>query len=151
MSGKKLKQEWSTRICCWRDERRRGKMSREPAQAGFAYHACGRRAFQICRAMAWPFSGPLMLHISGDSRNQTSLSMTGVCPICRASAQKLPRTGDATAFHCPLHGDFKVADTVFAEAKAKDHTRDEWEAALDKAEERTKPDAWPLILVDDFA
>ena len=45
--------------------------------------------------------------------------------------------------------DFKVADTVFAEAK--DYTRDQWEAALDKAEERAEPDAWPLILVDDFA
>jgi hypothetical protein len=50
-----------------------------------------------------------------------------------------------------MHGDFKVADTVSAEAKAKNYTRDEWEAALDKAEERTEPDAWPLILVDDFA
>jgi hypothetical protein len=28
-------------------------------------------------------------------------------------------------------GNFKVADTVFAEAKAKDYTRDQWEAALD--------------------
>jgi hypothetical protein len=50
-----------------------------------------------------------------------------------------------------MHGDFKVADTVLAEAKAKNYTRDEWEAALDKAEERAEPDAWPLILVDDFA
>jgi hypothetical protein len=74
---------------------------------------------------------------------------TVICPICKASAQELPRTGDATAFQCPVHGDFKVADTVFAEAK--DYTRDQWEAALDKAEERAEPDAWPLILVDDFA
>jgi hypothetical protein len=50
-----------------------------------------------------------------------------------------------------MHGDFKVADTVFAEAKAKNYARDEWEAALDKAEERVEPDEWPLILVDDFA
>jgi hypothetical protein len=78
-------------------------------------------------------------------------SKTVECPICKASAQELPHTGDATAFHCPVHGDFKVADTVFAEAEAKDYTRDEWEAALDKAEERAEPDAWPLILVDDFA
>jgi len=33
----------------------------------------------------------------------------------------------------PTHGDFKVADTVFAEAKAKDYIRDQWETALDKA------------------
>jgi hypothetical protein len=56
--------------------------------------------------------------------------------------------GVATAFHCPTHGDFKVADTVLA--KAKDYTRDQWEAALDKAEERMEADEWPLIIVDDF-
>ena len=50
--------------------------------------------------------------------------MTVVCPICKSSAQEVPRTGDATGFHCPTHGDFKVADAVFAEAKAKDYTRD---------------------------
>ena len=57
---------------------------------------------------------------------------------------------DATAFQCPMHGDFTVADTVFAQAKAKDYTRNQWEAALDKAEERAEPDAWPLIIVEDF-
>jgi len=56
--------------------------------------------------------------------------MTTVCPICNSSA---PRTCDATSFHCPTHGDFKVADTVFAEEGAEDYTREEWEAALDKA------------------
>jgi uncharacterized Zn finger protein (UPF0148 family) len=76
--------------------------------------------------------------------------MTSVCPICKSPAQELDRTGDATSFHCPTHGDFKVANTVFAEAKAKDYTREEWEAALDKAEERTDADEWPLIIVDDF-
>ena len=75
--------------------------------------------------------------------------MTVECPICNSSAQELPRTGDATV-HCPTHGDFKVAETVFAEAEAKNYTREQWEAALDKAEERAEPDAWPLIMVDDF-
>jgi uncharacterized Zn finger protein (UPF0148 family) len=76
--------------------------------------------------------------------------MTSVCPICKSPAQELDRTGDATSFHCPTHGDFKVADAVFAEAKAKDYTREEWEAALDKAEERAEADEWPMIIVDDF-
>ena len=51
------------------------------------------------------------------------------CPICKSSAQELLHTGDTAAFHCPTHRDFKVADTVFAEAnaKAKDYTRDQWE------------------------
>ena len=44
------------------------------------------------------------------------------------------------------------SNTVFAEAKAKDYTRDQWEAALDKAEQRAEPDEneLPLIIVDDF-
>jgi len=77
--------------------------------------------------------------------------MTVVCPICKSSAQEVPRTGDATGFHCPTHGDFKVADTVLA--KAKNYTREQWEAALDKAEQRVEPDQdeWPLIIVDDFS
>ena len=76
--------------------------------------------------------------------------MTLVCPICKSPAQEPPRTGDATAYHCPTHGDFKVAETVFAEEGAEDYTREEWEAALDKAKQRTEPDEWPLIVVDDF-
>ena len=74
--------------------------------------------------------------------------MTVVCPICKTSAQEFSRTRDATGFHCPTHGDFKVADSVFA----KDYTREQWEAALDKAEQRAEPheDGWPLIIVDDF-
>ena len=43
--------------------------------------------------------------------------MTVVCPICKSPAQELLHKGDAAAFHCPTHGDFKVADTVFANAE----------------------------------
>jgi len=79
--------------------------------------------------------------------------MTVVCPICKSSAQELPHTGDATALHCPTHGDFKVANTVFEEAEAKDYTREEWEAALDKAKQRAEPDddEWAVVTVDDFS
>jgi predicted RNA-binding Zn-ribbon protein involved in translation (DUF1610 family) len=78
--------------------------------------------------------------------------MTVVCPVCKSSTQELPHTGDATGFQCPTHGAFKVAETVFAEAKTKHYTRDQWEAALDKAEQRAEPDEneLPLIIVDDF-
>jgi predicted RNA-binding Zn-ribbon protein involved in translation (DUF1610 family) len=77
--------------------------------------------------------------------------MTVVCPICKSSAQELP-AGNATGFHCPTHGDFKVAETLFAEATAKHYTRDQWEAALDKAEQRLDldEDELPLIIVHDF-
>jgi hypothetical protein len=71
-----------------------------------------------------------------------------LCPICKSAVQELDRTGDATGFHCPTHGDFKVADTVFAEAKAKHYTQEQWEAALDR--QRTEPEGWPLIITDDF-
>jgi hypothetical protein len=64
--------------------------------------------------------------------------------------QELDRTGDATGYACPTHGNFKVADTVFAEAKAKHYSREQWEAALEKAEERAEPESWPLIITDDF-
>jgi len=86
----------------------------------------------------------------GDGYKSNETFMTVVCPICKSSAQELPRTGDATGFQCPTHGAFKVAETVFAEAK--DYTRDQWEAALDKAEQRAEPDEneLPLIIVDDF-
>ena len=74
-----------------------------------------------------------------------------LCPICKSPVvQELDRTGDATGYHCSTHSAFKVADTVFAEARAKDYTREEWEVALDKAKQRAEPDEWPLIIVDDF-
>jgi hypothetical protein len=77
--------------------------------------------------------------------------MTVVCPICKSSAQEHLHTGDAAAFHCPTHGDFKVADTVLAKAE-EDYTQEQWEAALDKAKQRAEPDEdeGPLIIVDDF-
>ena len=76
------------------------------------------------------------------------------CPICKSSALAT-RTGDATGYHCATHGDFKVADTVAAEAKAKakakaDYTQEQWEVALEKAKERTEGNEWPLIITDDF-
>ena len=75
-----------------------------------------------------------------------------LCPICKSpAAQELDRTGDAIGYTCPTHGNFKVADTVFAEAKVKDYTPKQWEAALDKAKQRAEPDeGWPLIITDDF-
>ena len=76
--------------------------------------------------------------------------MTVVCPICKSSAQELLHTGDAAAFHCPTHGDFKVADTVFAEKRAKNYTREQWEGALGKAKQRTKAGDWPVIKSTDF-
>jgi hypothetical protein len=73
-----------------------------------------------------------------------------LCPICKSAVQEIDRTGDATGYACATHGNFKVADSVFSKAKAKDYTREQWEAALDKAKQRTEPEGWPLIITDDF-
>ena len=58
-----------------------------------------------------------------------------VCPICYSEARELEHTSDATGYSCPTHGNFKVAGSVFPEARAKDYTREEWEAALDNQAE----------------
>jgi hypothetical protein len=52
-------------------------------------------------------------------------AMALVCPIRKSPAQELARTEDATGFYCPAHGDFKVADTVFAEEEGVEYTREE--------------------------
>jgi hypothetical protein len=64
----------------------------------------------------------------------------------KSPAQELPHTGYATGFHCPTHGKFKVADTIFPE----DYTRQQWVVALKKAQLRTKQGEWPLVRHGDF-
>ena len=74
-----------------------------------------------------------------------------LCPICKSAVQQeLDRTGDAIGYACATDGNFKVADTVFAEQRAKNYTREQWEAALHKAKQRTKPGEWPVIKREDF-
>ena len=72
-----------------------------------------------------------------------------LCPICHSEAKELPRTDDHDAFDCPNHGKFKVHGTVLAVALNHPASREQWEAALKKAKERTKPGEWPLITVYD--
>ena len=74
-----------------------------------------------------------------------------LCPICKSPAvQELNRTEDAIGYACATHGNFKVADTVFAEGRAKDYTNAQWEAALRKAKQRTKAGEWPIVKSSDF-
>ena len=68
-----------------------------------------------------------------------------LCPICKSSARS-HRTDDATGYTCPMHGNFKVADTIVPD----DYTRQQWEAALKKAELRTEQGEWPLVRHGDF-
>ena len=73
-----------------------------------------------------------------------------LCPICKSAVQELDRTGDATGFDCEKDGKFKVANTVFAEGRVRNYTNQQWEAALRKAKQRTKPGEWPVITTIDF-
>jgi hypothetical protein len=71
-----------------------------------------------------------------------------LCPICKSPAQELPRTGDATAFRCVIHNNFKVADAVLR--RAEEYTRVQWEIALRKAKQRAEPGRSPVIRKGDF-
>ena len=73
-----------------------------------------------------------------------------LCPICKSPAHELARTGDATGFGCATYSAFKVANTVFAEQRSRNYSREQWEAALRKAKQRTKPGEWPVITSNDF-
>jgi hypothetical protein len=79
-----------------------------------------------------------------------SLDMALLCPLCKSVAQELDRTGDATGFGCETDGKFKVADTVFADGRVRNYTNEQWEAALRKAKQRTKPGEWSVITSNDF-
>jgi hypothetical protein len=70
------------------------------------------------------------------------------CPICGSVAKPLDKTGDADGFDCPKHGRFKVGGTTMATKTSR--PCQEWESALDRAKNRTKPDEWPMIKNDDF-
>ena len=63
--------------------------------------------------------------------------MTVVCPICKSSHKRFHIPGAQQASIAQLNGAFKVADVVFAEAKA---------------EHRAEPEEneLPLIVLDDF-
>jgi hypothetical protein len=52
----------------------------------------------------------------------------------------------STGFDCPIHGKFKVADTIAAEER----TRQRWEAALRKAKLRVKPWEVPTVMSEDL-
>ena len=72
--------------------------------------------------------------------------MAIACPICKCPAQEVSRTGDATGF--------MVTSRLPTEEEGVEYTREEWEAALDKAKQRMEPgeeeENWPLIITDDF-
>ena len=54
--------------------------------------------------------------------------MALLCPICKSPAQELARTDDATGFYGTTHSAFKVANTVFAEQRSRNYSREQWEA-----------------------
>jgi hypothetical protein len=75
--------------------------------------------------------------------------MTSECPICKSRRKSFHEQGMQLA-NIAQRMVISRSPTVFDEAKAKDYTRELWETALEKAEERAEPDSWPLIITDDF-
>src|SRR6516225_12369085 len=90
-----------------------------------------------------PLSGRLTEPVTDEPGRHMAL----LCPICKSPAQELARTGDATGFHCPTHGDFKVADTIDVDDY---YTRAEWETALLTAKHKAMKGEWPVIRRGDF-
>ena len=77
--------------------------------------------------------------------------MTSECPICKSRRKSFHKQGMQLANIAQrMVISRSPTDTVFDEAKAKDYTRELWETALEKAEERAEPDSWPLITTDEF-
>lgn len=73
------------------------------------------------------------------------------CPICRREAAVIPeKAGDADQFACIRHGKFKVSATVFAIARSKRASINQWETALEKAKARQPSALAPLIVSYDF-
>jgi hypothetical protein len=71
------------------------------------------------------------------------------CPICNAEAEEIDKGRfDGTGFRCKTHGDFRVAASVFSEAKER--TPGQWKNALTRARQRTARGERPLITSDDF-
>jgi hypothetical protein len=64
--------------------------------------------------------------------------------------EPLDKTGDADGFDCPRHDKIKVAGSVFSDAKAKNASPEEWEAALRRAKQRAGAGVWPTITTYDF-
>jgi hypothetical protein len=57
------------------------------------------------------------------------------CPICKSEAEEIDLgLFDGAGFSCKRHGEFRVAEPVFKESRAR--TRQQWENALTLAERR---------------
>ena len=73
--------------------------------------------------------------------------MALLCPICKSPAAELRHTGEATGFHCPIHGHFKITNAV---ALDNCYSRAEWEVALRAAKHKAMEGEWPVIRPGDF-
>jgi hypothetical protein len=72
------------------------------------------------------------------------------CPICKAEAKALDRTGYHEGVDCPKHGPFKVSGSVLVDSRTKDAEPTQWETALAKAKKRANEGEWPVIVTYDF-
>jgi hypothetical protein len=71
------------------------------------------------------------------------------CPICKPEAEEIDLgLFDGAGFSCKRHGEFRVAESVFKESRAR--TRQQWENALTLAERRAALGTRPLITTMTF-
>src|SRR5262249_27966890 len=72
------------------------------------------------------------------------------CPICKREVEAIdPGIFDGEAYHCRTHGEFAVANTVFAVSDYLNANESWWEVALKKATLREAGNR-PKILTYDF-
>jgi hypothetical protein len=71
------------------------------------------------------------------------------CPIWRAEAKELPRTGDFHGVHCPTHNEFEVSDTAMMLRQGV-ASREHWERSLERAKLRAESGKRPRIVNNDF-
>jgi hypothetical protein len=70
------------------------------------------------------------------------------CPICGSDAEQIEKgMGDFITLRCPNHGEFQFSYTIIVEPP---RNAKQWELALVRARQRTKPGERPKILIYDF-
>jgi hypothetical protein len=70
------------------------------------------------------------------------------CPICGSDAEEIEKgMGDFITLRCPKDDEFQFSRTISAE---QPRNAKQWELALVRARQRTKPGERPKILTYDF-
>jgi uncharacterized Zn finger protein (UPF0148 family) len=72
------------------------------------------------------------------------------CPICGATAEEFPKTGDYRSIRCPSCGDYKVSDTVYDKGMLQKLEPEQRRSALEKAKRSAQQGKPPMIRTYSF-